>query len=54
MTAVDQAGCHGLLARDLGMRATIDVDLYRAQTTEMAEADMRQLRRAERLVHSRQ
>jgi len=30
-----------LLARDLGMRATIDIDVYRAQETEIAEADFR-------------
>lgn len=34
-------GATALLARDLGMRATIDVDVYRAQATEMAEADLR-------------
>ncbi len=34
-------GATALLARDLGMRATIDVDVYRAQATKMAEADLR-------------
>ena len=34
-------GATALLARDLGMRATIDVDVYRAQATEIAEPDLR-------------
>jgi hypothetical protein len=34
-------GATALLARDLSMRATIDVDVYRAQETEIAEADLR-------------
>lgn len=34
-------GATALLARDLGMRATIDVGVYRAQATEIAEADLR-------------
>jgi hypothetical protein len=34
-------GATALLARDLGMRATIDVDVYRAQATKIAEADLR-------------
>lgn len=34
-------GATALLARDLGMRATIDVDVYRAQATKVAEADLR-------------
>ena len=35
-------GAAALLARDLGMRATIDVDLYRAQPSEVAEAELRE------------
>jgi hypothetical protein len=35
-------GATALLARDLGMRATIDVDVYRAAASETAEADLRQ------------
>jgi hypothetical protein len=34
-------GATALLARDLGMRATIDVDVYRAQTASAAEAELR-------------
>ena len=34
-------GATALLARDLGMRATIDVDVYRAEATKIAEADLR-------------
>jgi hypothetical protein len=34
-------GATALLARDLGMRATIDVDLYRARAAAIAEADLR-------------
>lgn len=34
-------GATALLARDLGMRATIDVDVYRAQATEIAEVKLR-------------
>jgi Nucleotidyl transferase AbiEii toxin, Type IV TA system len=34
-------GATALLARDLGMRATVNVDVYRAQPTELAEADLR-------------
>ena len=34
-------GATALLARDLGMRATIDVDLYRARAAEVAETDLR-------------
>jgi hypothetical protein len=34
-------GATALLARDLGMRATIDVDVYRAQATEIAETALR-------------
>jgi hypothetical protein len=30
-----------LLARDIGVRATIDIDLYHAVTREVAEADLR-------------
>ncbi len=35
-------GATALLARDLGMRATIDIDIYRARAAEVAEADLRQ------------
>jgi len=35
-------GAAALLARDLGMRATIDVDVYRARAAEVAEADLRE------------
>jgi len=35
-------GAAALLARDLGMRATIDVDLYRARAREIAEAELRE------------
>jgi hypothetical protein len=31
-----------LLARDLGMRTTIDVDVYRSGATDVAEADLRE------------
>ncbi len=34
-------GATALLARDLGVRATIDVDLYRAEAATEAEADLR-------------
>ena len=34
-------GATALLARELGVRATIDIDLYRAQAQEVAEADFR-------------
>lgn len=34
-------GATALLARDLGMRPTIDVDVYRAQAGRAAEADLR-------------
>jgi hypothetical protein len=34
-------GATALLARDLGRRATIDVDVYRAEATGIAEADLR-------------
>jgi hypothetical protein len=34
-------GAAALLARDLGMRATIDVDVYRERAREIAEADLR-------------
>lgn len=30
------------MARDIGMRATIDVDVYRAQSREVAEVDLRE------------
>jgi hypothetical protein len=35
-------GAAALLARDLGTRATIDVDVYRARVREVAEADLRE------------
>jgi hypothetical protein len=34
-------GATALLARDLGMRATIDVDVYRARARELAETELR-------------
>ena len=34
-------GAAALLARDLGMRATIDIDLYRAKAQAVAEAELR-------------
>lgn len=34
-------GAIALLARDLGVRATIDVDVYRETATQAAEADLR-------------
>lgn len=38
-------GAAALLARDLGMRATIDVDVYRARAREVAEAELREAAR---------
>lgn len=35
-------GATALLARDLGVRATIDVDVYRARSREVAEAELRE------------
>ncbi len=35
-------GATALLARDIGVRATIDVDLYRTTALETAEADLRE------------
>jgi hypothetical protein len=35
-------GAAALLARDLGVRATIDVDVYRARSRDVAEAELRQ------------
>lgn len=35
-------GATALLARDLGMRGTVDVDVYRARGTASAEADLRE------------
>lgn len=35
-------GAAALLARDLGTRATIDVDIYRASAADVAEADLRE------------
>jgi hypothetical protein len=34
-------GAVALLARDIGVRASIDVDVYRAKATDAAEADLR-------------
>jgi hypothetical protein len=34
-------GATALLARDLGVRGTLDIDLYRAASREVAEADLR-------------
>lgn len=34
-------GAVALLARDIGVRASLDVDVYRATTTEVAESDLR-------------
>jgi hypothetical protein len=34
-------GATALLARDIGVRGTIDIDLYRATASEVAEADLR-------------
>lgn len=35
-------GATALLARDIGVRATIDVDLYRTTALDTAEADLRE------------
>jgi small multidrug resistance family-3 protein len=35
-------GAAALLARDLGVRATIDVDVYRARVREVAESELRE------------
>jgi hypothetical protein len=35
-------GAAALLARDLGMRATVDIDLYRGRARDVAEAELRQ------------
>lgn len=35
-------GAAALLARNLGMRATIDVDVYRTRAREVAEAELRE------------
>jgi hypothetical protein len=35
-------GAAALLARDIGVRATIDIDLYRGLATEVAERDLRE------------
>ncbi|MGA3031440.1 MAG: nucleotidyl transferase AbiEii/AbiGii toxin family protein [Candidatus Limnocylindrales bacterium] len=35
-------GATALLARDIGVRATIDIDLYRKSAREVAEADLRE------------
>jgi hypothetical protein len=35
-------GATALLARDIGVRGTIDIDLYRDVAREIAEADLRQ------------
>lgn len=34
-------GATALLARDIGVRATVDIDLYREAVREIAEADVR-------------
>jgi hypothetical protein len=34
-------GAVALLARDLGVRASIDIDVYRAKSADAAEADLR-------------
>jgi hypothetical protein len=34
-------GAVALLARDIGVRASLDVDVYRASTTDVAESDLR-------------
>lgn len=34
-------GAAALLARDIGVRASIDIDVYRAKTLEIAEAELR-------------
>ncbi len=35
-------GAAALLARDLGVRASIDIDVYRAKAADLAEGDLRQ------------
>lgn len=35
-------GAAALLARDLGVRATIDIDVYRERTRELAESELRE------------
>jgi hypothetical protein len=35
-------GATALIARDLGMRASIDIDVYRAKAREIAEAELRE------------
>jgi hypothetical protein len=35
-------GATALLARDIGVRATIDIDVYREAAREVAEADLRE------------
>ncbi len=35
-------GAVALLARDIGVRASLDIDVYRAKATDAAEADLRQ------------
>ena len=35
-------GATALLARDIGVRATVDIDMYRATARDVAEADLRQ------------
>ena len=35
-------GAVALLARDLGVRASIDIDVYRAKSADAAEADLRE------------
>ena len=35
-------GATALLARDIGVRATVDIDVYRAAARDVAEADLRE------------
>ena len=41
-------GATALLAREIGVRATVDVDVYRASTREVVEADLRLAARTDR------
>ncbi len=41
-------GAAALLARDIGVRATIDIDVYREAAREVAEAELRGSRRGHR------
>src|SRR5882757_7174606 len=40
-------GATALLARDLGVRGSLDIDIYRAKASEAAERDLRQAARTE-------